>query len=530
MGALPGVPINPAKNKMIETSHKRFLGPVIRLHPADNIVVARTDIGIGVHVPQEGFTSRSQVPAGYKIASRPIRKDEAICKYNVVVGFATLDIAAGTLVHGHNTTFRDFQRDYAHASEYVPVHLIPTAERAHFQGIVRSDGRVATRNYIGILSTVNCSATAVRRIADWFTEERLAAYPNVDGVVAFSHALGCGMEMSGEPMALLRRTMAGYARHPNLAAVLIVGLGCERNQLSGLLADEQLLPGSLLRTFTMQDSGGTRKTIEAGIDAVCELLPAANAVVRQQVPASHLCVGLQCGGSDGFSSITANPALGAAMDLLVRHGGTAILSETPEIYGVEHTLTRRAASRAVGEKLVERIHWWKEVYSVGRDVQINGQVSPGNQAGGLANIFEKSLGSSMKGGTGPLMEVYRYAEPVTAKGLVFMDTPGYDPVSATGQIAGGANLIAFTTGRGSMFGAKPVPSVKLATNTPMFLRLEEDMDLNCGEILDGTVSIEEMGERIFACLLRTASGEASKSELLGLGDNEFVPWQIGVMS
>ena len=530
MGALPGVPINPAKNKMIETSHKRFLGPVIRLHPADNIVVARTDIGIGVHVPQEGFTSRSQVPAGYKIASRPIRKDEAICKYNVVVGFATLDIAAGTLVHGHNTTFRDFQRDYAHASEYVPVHMIPTAERAHFQGIVRSDGRVATRNYIGILSTVNCSATAVRRIADWFTEERLAAYPNVDGVVAFSHALGCGMEMSGEPMALLRRTMAGYARHPNLAAVLIVGLGCERNQLGGLLADEQLQPGSLLRTFTMQDSGGTRKTIEAGIDAVRELLPAANAVVRQQVPASHLCVGLQCGGSDGFSSITANPALGAAMDLLVRHGGTAILSETPEIYGVEHTLTRRAASRAVGEKLVERIHWWKEVYSVGRDVQINGQVSPGNQAGGLANIFEKSLGSSMKGGTGPLMEVYRYAEPVTAKGLVFMDTPGYDPVSATGQIAGGANLIAFTTGRGSMFGAKPVPSVKLATNTPMFLRLEEDMDLNCGEILDGTVSIEEMGERIFACLLRTASGEASKSELLGLGDNEFVPWQIGVMS
>jgi altronate hydrolase len=331
-------------------------------------------------------------------------------------------------------------------------------------------------------------------------------------------------------MALLRRTMAGYARHPNLAAELIVGLGCERNQLDGLLADEHLQPANLLRTFTMQDTGGTRKTIAAGVEAVRELLPAANAVTRQPVPASHLCVGLQCGGSDGFSSITANPALGAAVDLLVRHGGTAILSETPEIYGVEHTLTRRAASREVGEKLVERIRWWKEVYSVGRDVQINGQVSPGNQAGGLANIFEKSLGSSMKGGTGPLIDVYRYAEPVTAKGLVFMDTPGYDPVSATGQIAGGANLIAFTTGRGSMFGAKPVPSIKLATNTPMFRRLEEDMDLNCGEILDGTVSIEEMGKRIFDCLLRTASGEASKSELLGLGDNEFVPWQIGVMS
>jgi altronate hydrolase len=515
---------------MTETTQKRFLGPVIRLHPADNVVVARTDIGIGIPIPQEGFSCRSQVPAGHKIASRLIRQDEPVYKYNVVVGFASQDIPAGTLVHGHNTAFREFQRDYDHASGFIPVDMVPEGERAQFQGIVRPDGRVATRNYIGILSTVNCSATAVRRIADWFTMERLAEFPNVDGVVAFSHALGCGMEMTGEPMALLRRTMAGYARHANLAAALIVGLGCERNQLAGLLADEKLQAGTLLRTFTMQDSGGTRKTIEAGIEAVRELLPAANAVVRQPVPASHLCVGLQCGGSDGFSSITANPALGAAVDLLVRHGGTAILSETPEIYGVEHTLTRRAASREVGEKLIERIRWWKDVYSVGRDVQINGQVSPGNQSGGLANIFEKSLGSSMKGGTGPLMDVYRYAEPVTAKGLVFMDTPGYDPVSATGQIAGGANLIAFTTGRGSMFGAKPVPSIKLATNTPMFNRLEEDMDLNCGEILDGTISIEDMGRRIFDCLLRTASGEASKSELLGLGDNEFVPWQIGVMS
>jgi altronate hydrolase len=336
--------------------------------------------------------------------------------------------------------------------------------------------------------------------------------------------------MTGEPMALLRRTMAGYARHANLAAVLVVGLGCERNQLKGLLEDEQLEAGPLLRTFVMQDTGGTRKTIEAGVAAVRELLPAANQAQRQTVSASHLCVGLQCGGSDGFSSITANPALGSAVDLLARHGGTAILSETPEIYGVEHTLTRRSASREIGEKLLERIRWWKDVYSVGRDVQINGQVSPGNQAGGLANIFEKSLGSSMKGGTGPLMAVYRYAEPVTAKGLVFMDTPGYDPVSATGQIAGGANLIAFTTGRGSMFGAKPVPSIKLATNTPMFQRLEEDMDINCGEILDGSMSIEAMGERIFELMLRTASGEASKSELLGLGDNEFVPWQIGIMS
>jgi altronate hydrolase len=446
-----------------------------------------------------------------------------------VVGFAAVDIPAGTLVHSHNTEFREFDRDYAYAKDYQPVDMIPEAQRATFQGIVRADGRVATRNYVGIVSTVNCSATVVHRIAEWFTPERLADYPNVDGVVAFAHGLGCGMEMTGEPMALLRRTLAGYARHPNLAGVLVVGLGCERNQIAGLLEDEGLQPGPNLRTFVMQETGGTRRTIEAGVAAVKELLPEANQVTRQTVPASHISVGLQCGGSDGFSSITANPALGAAMDLLVRHGGTAILSETPEIYGVEHTLTRRAVSREVGEKLIERIRWWKDQYAVGRDVQINGVVSPGNQVGGLANIFEKSLGSSMKGGTGPLMEVYNYAEPVTTKGFVFMDTPGYDPCSATGQIAGGANIIAFTTGRGSMFGAKPVPSLKLATNTPMYRRLEEDMDINCGEVLDGTASIAEMGQKIFELILRTASGDRSKSEELGLGDHEFVPWQIGIV-
>lgn len=515
---------------MIETAGKRITGPIIRLHPDDNIVVARVDVGIGTVIESEGITSRSQVTAGYKIASEHILKGAPVRKYNVVIGFAAADIEPGTMVHNHNMAFREFDRDYAHASEYRAVDMIPSAERATFQGIVRADGRVATRNFIGILSTVNCSATVVRKIADWFTPERLAEYPNVDGVVAFSHSLGCGMEMTGEPMSLLRRTMAGYSRHPNLAGVLVVGLGCERNQLRGLMEDELLQTGPTLHTLVMQESGGTRQSIEAGVAAVKAMLPEANKVTRSTVPASHLVVGLQCGGSDGFSSITANPALGAAVDILVRHGGTAILSETPEIYGVEHTLTRRAVSREVGEKLVARIRWWKEEYSVGRDVQINGNVSPGNQVGGLANIFEKSLGSSMKGGTGPLMEVYKYAEAVKAKGFVFMDTPGYDPVSATGQIAGGANLIAFTTGRGSMFGAKPVPSVKLATNTPMFTRLEEDMDINCGEILDGTCTLQEMGERIFQLLLATASGTASKSELLGLGDNEFVPWQIGIMS
>ncbi len=515
---------------MIDFTEKRAAGPVIRLHSADNVVVARVPIGIGTAVPAENLVSRSQVPAGHKIAARDLRAGEPILKYNVCIGFAATDIPAGTYVHSHNMDFQEFDRDYAHARDYVPTQILPESEQAQFQGIVRANGQVGTRNYIGILATVNCSATVVHRIAAAFTPEVMDAYPNVDGVVALSHGMGCGMEMSGEPMDLLRRTMGGYACHANFAGVLIVGLGCERNQLDALLKDQGLEAGSRLQTFIMQETGGTRKTIEAGVAAVKAMLPAANDVRREPVSARHLKIGLQCGGSDGFSSITANPALGAAMDILVRHGGTAILSETPEIYGVEHTLTSRARNREVGEKLVQRIRWWKEEYSPGRDVQINGKVSPGNQMGGLANIFEKSLGSSMKGGTTALMEVYRYAEPVRQPGMVFMDTPGFDPVSATGQIAGGANIICFTTGRGSMFGAKPVPSIKLATNTPMFDRLTEDMDVNCGDILDGTATLQEVAQRIFEEILRVASGDRSKSELLGLGDHEFVPWNIGVVS
>lgn len=515
---------------MTDSTSHALPGPVVRLHAADNVVIAREAITFGQSIADEGFVSRGQVAAGHKIAARRIERGEPVLKYNCIIGFAAEAIDAGEPVHAHNIEFREFERQPAYASDYRPVVPVEESAIRTFDGIVRDDGRVATRNYIGICSTVNCSATVVRRIAAHFTDSVLARYPNVDGVAAFSHSLGCGMEMTGEPMALLRRTIAGYARHANLAAVLVIGLGCERNQIDGLMADENLQAGPDLVPFTMQDTGGTRKTIEAGIRAVEEMLPVADRVARQPVAVKHLTVGLQCGGSDGFSSITANPALGAAVDLLARHGGTAILSETPEIYGMEQALARRAASVAIGEKLIERVRWWKETYSVGRDVQINGAVSPGNRFGGLANIFEKSLGSAMKGGTGPLMAVYRYAEPVTESGLVFMDTPGYDPVSVTGQIAGGANLVAFTTGRGSMFGAKPVPVLKLATNSSMYHRLEEDMDINCGAILDGERTMAEMGQDIFDLMIETASGRRSKSELLGLGDHEFVVWDIGIMS
>ncbi len=502
---------------------------LIRLHASDNVLIAKSQVAIGQELPGLSARARAQIPAGHKVAASPIAKGQPVRKYNAVIGVAARDIETGDYVHTHNLAFVDFDRDPGFGLDVRPVTYVPEAERATFQGYVREDGRVGTRNFIGLISSVNCSATAISRIAAHFTPERLKDFPNVDGVAAFPQTTGCGMSSPSPHFDLLRRTLAGYARHPNMAGVLIVGLGCERNQVADLVDSQGLESGRLMRTMVMQDVGGTQATIDAGIRAVEEMLPIANAYQRQTVPASHISIGLQCGGSDGFSGITANPALGAAMDILVSHGGTAILSETPEIHGVEYMLTRRAVSPEVGQKLLDQLTWWAE-YTRGHNGQFNGVVGPGNQAGGLANIFEKSLGSAMKGGTTPLQGVYAYAEPIAQKGFVFMDSPGYDPVAATGQIASGANLICFTTGRGSMFGSKPAPTIKLASNTPMFERLRQDMDINCGAILDGEVNLPEMGQRIFDAILKHASGELTKSELLGLGDHEFVPWHLGIVS
>ncbi len=500
----------------------------IRLNAADNVVVARGQVEAGTDIPGEGVAAAAEIPAGHKIATVPIAAGEPIRKYNQIIGFASADVAAGAHVHTQNCEFRAFERDYAFGADMRPTDFVPEAERATFRGIVRPDGRIATRNYIGVLTTVNCSATAAKHIARAFEGDALADYPNVDGVVAFTHGTGCAMALDGEGFALLQRLMWGYARHPNLAGILLVGLGCEANQIKFLLDAYGLEEGPAFRTMNIQDTGGTRATVEAGVRIIREMLPEANRVERRDVSAANLTIALQCGGSDAYSGITANPALGAAADLVVRHGGTAILAETPEIYGAEHLLTRRAVSREVGEKLIERIRWWED-YTARNGGSMDNNPSPGNKAGGLTTILEKSLGAAAKGGTTNLTGVYRYAEPVTEKGFVFMDSPGYDPASITGQVASGANLVCFTTGRGSAFGFKPAPSIKLATNTSMFERLEEDMDLNCGEILDKGVSVEEMGERIFRLFLAVASGEQSKSEALGLGDNEFVPWLIGAV-
>ena len=505
--------------------------PFIRLHPADDVLIARAQLVGGSTA--ENIVIKGLIPPGHKVATRAIGAGDPVRRYNQIIGFASKPIAAGEHVHTHNLDMGpnkgDFARDYAFGADLKPE---PARLDASFMGIKRADGRVATRNYIGILSSVNCSATAARAIADYFSRQNnpaaLSAFPNVDGIVALTHGTGCGMDTEGMGMQILQRTLAGYATHPNFAAVLVVGLGCESNQINAWLANSSLREGDTLRVFSIQDTGGTSKTVAKGIAQIKNLLPQANAVKREPCSASHITIGLQCGGSDGYSGISANPALGAAVDLLVAHGGTAILSETPEIYGAEHLLTRRAVKPEVAEKLISRIKWW-EHYTAINQGEMNNNPSPGNKAGGLTTILEKSLGAVAKGGTSNLQAVYEYAEPVTAHGFVYMDTPGYDPVSATGQVAGGANLICFTTGRGSAYGCAPSPSLKLATNSALWRKQEEDMDINCGDIIDGGVSVQEMGQRIFEMVLATASGGQSKSEKHGYGQNEFVPWQVGAV-
>jgi altronate hydrolase len=505
----------------------RTLPPVIRLSPDDGVLIARIGLPPGTPVAEGVAVGERRIPPGHKVAVRAHAKGEAIRRYGQIIGFATEAIAPGEWVHTHNCAMGDFSKDYGWGVDAKLTQLITPA--ATFMGIRRADGRVATRNYIGIVTSVNCSAHVADLIADAFKRnpftghDPLSEFPNVDGVVALTHKTGCGMTM-GEPLRLLRRTLAGFARHVNFSHVIAVGLGCEVNQIGPML-EEQRLAGRL-RSMDIQEMGGTRKTVEAGIAFLREVLAESNYVQREPVPASELIVALQCGGSDGYSGITANPALGAASDLVVRHGGTVILSETPETYGAEHLLTRRAISREVGEKLVAKMRWWED-YTAREGAEMNANPSPGNKAGGLTTILEKSLGAMAKAGTSNLTAVYDYAEPVTAKGFVFMDTPGYDPVGATGQVAGGANLLCFTTGRGSVFGMKPTPSIKLATNTPMYARMEEDMDVNCGTILTGEESVAQAGERIFEMMLRVASGEKTKSERYDFGASEFAPWVIG---
>ncbi|WP_149195076.1 UxaA family hydrolase [Luteimonas suaedae] len=498
--------------------------PFLQLHPTDNVAIATTALPAGTRLSDFALTTAADIPVGHKFATTAIVKGHPVLKYGHFIGAATQDIAAGDHVHTHNLAFAE------HDASPVAARRAwtPGSEEHFFQGYRRPDGRAATRNYVGVIATVNCSATVVRKVAERFSGDAMASWPQVDGVVPVTHATGCGLASTGPGIELLQRTLGGFIDHPNFAGVLVIGLGCEVNDVERLLQSQNLTTGRRLRTMTIQDAGGTMKTVSMAEGIVRELLEEAETARREPIPASELVLGLQCGGSDSFSGITANPALGFAADKLVRAGGTVILAETPEIYGAESLLFERAETPQVREDLQRLLDWWED-HTARHGASLDNNPSPGNIAGGLTTILEKSLGAVAKSGSSPLRGVYRYAERIDRRGFVFMDSPGYDPCSATGEIASGANMICFTTGRGSVFGAKPVPSLKLATNSEMARRMAEDIDCDCGSILERTETPQESGARIFDLILATASGRKSASEVSGFGDLEFVPWQLGAV-
>lgn len=499
---------------------------VIILHANDDVAIARKPVKAGECIVEKNIDVLNDIQAGHKIALRDIAENEPVKRYNQIIGFASKPIKQGEHVHIQNIKIGDFNRDYAFGSNRQV--LAKAVEQRTFQGYRRANGKVATRNYIGIMANVNCSASVVKAIEDHFRGQRLADYPNVDGIVALPNYHGCGINADSYQMSLLHNVLNGYATHPNFAGMLVIGLGCESAQLKDIFAKFHLEPSKMLSYLTIQETGGSQKTIEQGIKIVQAMLDQANCFQREEIPASELVLALECGGSDGYSGISANPALGYAADLLIAQGGTAILSETPEIYGAEHLLTRRAISEEVGQKLVARIKWW-ENYCSRNDSSMNNNPSAGNKEGGLTTILEKSLGAIAKAGCSDLQGVYHYGETVTDRGLVFMDSPGFDPAACTGQIASGANIICFTTGRGSALGTKPVPCIKIASNNFLWQRQQEDMDINCGDIIEGKETIAEAGTRIFETILAIASGEQTKSEHYGYGSLEFIPWQPGTM-
>lgn len=502
----------------------------VKLNPADDVVIAKQPLlpRTTLTSPDGDITVSQMIPPGHKLAIHTIPKGQPVRRYGQIIGFASQDIAAGQHIHTQNIEVHqgELDLDYAFSEGVEPVEFVPEAERKTFLGYRRADGRVGTRNFVALLASVNCSSTAVRRVADHFRNNPiLDQYPNVDGVIAFPTKGGCGAHYGSDYLGMLQRTMAGIVNHPNIGGYVIVSLGCETNQPDDIIDIGHLDDGHRPQVLTIQEDGGFLKTVEVGIKAVEDMLPKANEARREPVPASELVVALQCGGSDGWSGVTANPALGYAGDLLVKQGGTIVLGETSEVYGGEHILTRRAATPEVGQKLVDKIHWWED-YTAMFGASIDNNPSPGNKLGGLTTIYEKSLGAIAKAGTTPMNDVVDYAERITTRGFVHMDTPGYDPVSCTGQVAGGCTIVVFTTGRGSAFGFKPAPSIKIATNSDLYAKQEPDMDINAGRMLDG-LSLEEMGAEILDTILEIASGTKSKSEAADIGEEEFNPWIIG---
>jgi altronate hydrolase len=498
----------------------------VHLHPDDDVAIAKINLqtDITLEHAQDRIPVRQPIPTGHKVALREIPVGAPVRRYGQVIGFASQTILPGEHVHTHNLSAQGFDREYAFGADAQAVTLVPEAERRTFLGYERADGRVGTCNYIAVIATANCSAHASREIAHHFTAGRLAAFPNVDGVIALTHSLGCPTRQ-----VTLERTLAGMARHPNVGAAIFVGLGCETNQVDALIENYGLCdcdgaPPGCPPGLVIQDLGGIRKTVAAGIAAIEEMLPVVNGVRRTAQPISELTLALQCGGSDSWSGVTANPVVGLVADEIVCQGGTVVLAETPEIYGAEHLLTRRAVNQKVGHKLVALVRWW-EAYAQRMGIELDDNRSVGNEAGGLTTIYEKSLGAVIKAGSTPLAGVYDYAEPVVARGFTFMNSPGYDPVSVTGQVAGGCNLVLFTTGRGSVFGFKPAPCIKISTNSTLYEQMIDDMDLNAGSVLEGA-EMEDVAAELLDLVVAVASGQPSKSEAQGVGEAEFVPWNV----
>lgn len=494
---------------------------VIRLNIRDNIAIARVNLPLGQRLVVGGteLVTLEQIPVGHKVAIAPIAAGDVVLRYAEVIGRARMAIAAGQHVHTHNVGYEEFEMAYQFPEAEIP-YPVPTEPLPRILAYARGDGRVGTRNYIAVVAASNCASHTASLVADAFRNGDLPE--NVDGVVSFGHGEGCAHSI-GEDTEQLHRVVAGVLSHPNVGGAILLGLGCEVNQIDAYLPPGVTNTGQIVAT-TLQRSGGTRATVEAGVHAVREHIERMSAMKREEVPASGIVLGLQCGGSDSFSGITANPALGHTSDLLAAIGAAAVLSETPETFGAEHLLVRRSRNRETAKKLLHCIREYK-AYLNRFTGSFNDNPSPGNKEGGLTTILEKSLGAVAKSGTSPLMQVVEYAEQITSPGLVFMNTPGYDPVSMTGQVSGGSNMIAFTTGRGSASGNPIAPVIKIATNTPMFERMRENMDINAGRIMDGTATVEEIGKEIFDLVLEVASGRKTAAE--HFGHREFVPWRIG---
>ncbi|MDC1197009.1 altronate dehydratase family protein [Pelagibacteraceae bacterium] len=497
---------------------------LIVLNKNDNVAVTPFIIPAKTKIEGQNISSIDDIPFGHKICLKTVNKGDPVIKYDQIIGFASKNINPGEHVHSHNLEFKDFDRKFKVIEK---KSIINEKSELFFNGIMRDNGQVATRNYIGIISTVNCSATVTKMISEKIKQSNiLKDFPNIDGIVPITHSTGCGMNTESEGMQIFQRTIDGFKNHPNFSHVFVLGLGCECAQVD--IFKDNVKQHDRVHFLTIQDEGGTKKIVDKVLSEIKNLLVVSNNIKREPLSVNNITLALQCGGSDGYSGISANPALGIAADMLVKQGGSSILSETPEIYGAEHLLINRANKQETADKLIAKIKWWQHYTSINNSSMDNNP-APGNKKGGLTTILEKSLGAVAKGGNSILEDVLSYAEPLKNKGFNFMDSPGYDPVSVTGQVASGANVICFTTGRGSCFGCKPAPSLKLSTNTTMYEKMIEDMDINCGTIIEGKEEIEEVGKKIFELVIATASGSSTKSELNGYGDEEFNPWQVGVV-